>query len=165
MTIRRQSRLWITTAVAASIAASGFAVTSAQAFPARPVGLNDAAPSLTENVRYKRRYVRARRGGNAAAAAAALGVFGAIAGAAIASSQRDRYYDDGYYYAPAPSYGYYQAPGYYEAPRQRYYGPRYGYNDNYAQPQRYYGNRGYRGGYYGGPSVQSVPPGHYGSGQ
>lgn len=151
MTNFKQPRLWIATAAAASIFASGLATTSAQAFPARPIGVNDAVPSLTENVRAKkRRVVRPRRGGNAAAAAAALGVFGAIAGAAIASSQRDRYYGDGYYYGPG--YGYYGPRRYYVAPRPHYYGPRYGYN------------RGY---YRGHPGVQQQwqGDGYYGSGR
>ena len=140
MSFRKPSRLWITTAVATSIVASGFA-SVAQAGPARPIGLNEATPSLTENVRYKRRYVRARRGN--AGAAVALGVLGLAAGAAIAASRQNDYYDD-YpgYYAPGPTH-YYGAPGYY-APQQRYYAPRYAQPaPRYVQPApRYYGGGG-----------------------
>ncbi|MBN9064366.1 MAG: hypothetical protein BGP06_12165 [Rhizobiales bacterium 65-9] len=156
------SRFWITTAVAASIAASGLTATGASAFPARPTGLNDAAPSLTENVRAKRRAVPARRGGDAAAAAAAIGAFGALAGAAIAASRRDRYYD-GYYdrRAYGPGYGYYRDP-----PPRAYYGPgpgyHRGYEHAYPQPGPVYG-----GGRWGRPPRPAEPQGevHYGSGR
>lgn len=52
------------------------------------------------------------RGGNAAGAAAAVGIAGALIGAGIAASQRDRYYEGGYGYGHrAPAY---YGPGYYD---------------------------------------------------
>ncbi|WP_235532824.1 hypothetical protein [Sphingomonas sp. Leaf412] len=93
------------------------------------------------------RYWRDRgRGGDAAAGAIIGGVIGLGLGAAIASSNRDRYYDRGYYddryyapprriyrdryYAPPPPRGYWRGRGY-----DRGYG-----NGYYDQPYRgYYG--------------------------
>jgi hypothetical protein len=80
-----------------------------------------------------RRYDRGR-GGDVAAGAVLGGIVGLGVGAAIASSNRDRYYDRGYYYGPRPRYrGYYYAPPpprrYYRAPRYYYGGPGY-----YAPP-------------------------------
>ena len=95
-----------------------------------------AASSQLTDVRYRARtrsvrhhYVRRHRGG--VGPGAVLGLFGAIAGAAIASNR----YDDDYYGYPA--YGYSQ-PNY----GYGYYGPAYGYG--------YPGVRAYRGGYRGG---------------
>lgn len=91
------------------------------------------------------RYRRYHRGGGGDVAAGAVigGIVGLGVGAAIASSNRGRYYDRGYYYGPRPRYrGYYAPPPprYY---RDRgYYGPRY-----YAPPPGYYAPYGY--GYYG----------------
>ncbi|MGJ3626592.1 hypothetical protein AB5I41_06490 [Sphingomonas sp. MMS24-JH45] len=73
------------------------------------------------------RYWRRDRGGDAATGAIIGGVIGLGLGAAIASSNRDRYYDRGYY----------DDRGYYAAPPRRYYQQRY-----YAPPPRYY-DRGY----------------------
>ena len=82
------------------------------------------------------RYWRHRdRGGDAATGAIIGGVIGLGLGAAIASSNRDRYYDRGYY----------ADRGYYRAPPRRFYRDRY-----YAPPRGYWRDRGYyRGGYNG----------------
>ena len=84
-----------------------------------------------------------RGGGDAATGAIIGGIVGLGLGAAIASSNRDRYYDRGYY-----------DDGYYRAPprvvyRQRYYAPPpvVVYRDGYYD--RRYDDRGYRRGYYG----------------
>ena len=77
------------------------------------------------------RYWRHRdRGGDVAAGAIIGGVVGLGLGAAIASSNRDRYYDRGYY-----------ADRYYAPPR-RIYRDRY-----YAPPRGYWRGRGYDRGY------------------
>ncbi|WP_066480406.1 MULTISPECIES: hypothetical protein [unclassified Sphingomonas] len=70
-----------------------------------------------------RRYYRDRD--DAAAAAAIAGIAGIAIGAAIASD-RDRYYDDDYYY--------------YDRPGPRFYGPRYVYprRGYWGPPRRYY---------------------------
>ncbi|MEH3037855.1 MAG: hypothetical protein PGN23_15415 [Sphingomonas adhaesiva] len=89
------------------------------------------------------RYWRRDRGGDAAAGAIIGGVIGLGLGAAIASSNRDRFYDRGYYddryYAPPPRVVY----------RERYYAPPppVVYRDYYRDPYRgYYGQpRGYYG--------------------
>jgi hypothetical protein len=134
------SRAMIAGALAASMAVAGFmplSSTPAQAMPAKPIGLNDGAPSLVESVQYRRRYVRSRRG-NAAAAGIALGVLGLAAGAAIAAQNRPDYY----YYDDYPRYApraYYSAPPtyYYERPAPRYYsGP--AYRERYYGGGRYY---------------------------
>lgn len=82
------------------------------------------------------RYWRHRdRGGDVATGAIIGGVIGLGLGAAIASSNRDRYYDRGYYYND----------GYYRVPPRRFYRDRY-----YAPPRGYWRDRGYyRGGYNG----------------
>lgn len=175
MTKRKPFRFWITSAVAASIVASGF-VPAAQASPARPIGLNEAVPSLTEEVR-SRRTVRARR--NAAGAAIALGVLGLAAGAAIAAQNRrgyDYYEPEPYYYDPgpayyAPSYGYYSAPGYYRERRvyrdrtPRHYEAQRAYPRHYRQ--RDPANRpGWHGGAYtlpNNPNARSTHGGGYGT--
>ena len=88
----------------------------------------------------KRRPVRRRHHGGNAGAAAAIGVFGAVLGAAIANSQRDEDYypgpvyrgapvydPDPGYYEPNPGYGYEPAPVYRGGPvypEQRVYRPR-----------------------------------------
>ena len=86
------------------------------------------APAVTAGqgateVAYRRHY--ARRGGGGAGAAAALGVFGAIAGAAIASQA----YNNDYYYDGYPgNYGYGSPAWGYDEPvygGPRYYAPRY----------------------------------------
>lgn len=109
-----------------------------------------AASALTTAVPAQAQY-RGYRGyrhhdGIGAGGAAVLGgIVGLGLGAAIASSNRDRYYDRGYY-----NDGYYRAPPrviyrerYYEAP------PRVIYRDRVYRDGYY--NRGYypRGGYYG----------------
>jgi len=72
-----------------------------------------------------------RGGGDVATGALIGGVVGLGLGAAIASSNRDRYYRDRYY-----------------APRG-YYGPRRGWRGDrgYYAPRGYYGPRGYNRGY------------------
>lgn len=93
-------------------------------------------------------YYRGRRdrGGDVATGALVGGIVGLGLGAAIASSNRDRYYDRGYYYDRAPR-GYYRQR-YYAPPRavyrERYYAPRGYYADPYYRPNRgYYGYYGY----------------------
>ena len=66
---------------------------------------------------------RHHRGNDAAGAAIVGGIIGLGLGAAIASSNRDRYYDRGYQY-----------DGYYAQPQYNYY----------AQPRGYYNDRSYR---------------------
>lgn len=88
--------------------------------------------------------------GDTTGAAIAGGVIGLALGAAIASSGRDRYYDDGYYYGARPRgyynrgypRGYYYDRGY---PRGYYYdrGPRRDFRN-------YRGGGGWRGGWGGG---------------
>lgn len=93
---------------------------------------------------------RNRGGGDVAAGALLGGIVGLGVGAAIASNNRGRYYDRGYYYGPGPR-GYY-APryrGYYAPPPPRFYRPYRGY-----APRAYgygYGAPVYGGGYYGDP--------------
>ncbi|WP_294197589.1 hypothetical protein [uncultured Sphingomonas sp.] len=89
------------------------------------------------------RYWRHRdRGGDTAAGAIIGGVIGLGLGAAIASSNRDRYYDRNYY-----DRGYYYDDRSYYAPpprvyyRERYYAP--------PPPRVYYQPRGYYDNYYG----------------
>ena len=93
-----------------------------------------------------RRYDRGGRGGDVAAGALLGGIVGLGVGAAIASNNRDRYYDRydrGYYYGPGPRFR-----GYYVPPPRRFYRPYRGYyRDRYYAPPRY---RGYYGDpYYG----------------
>ena len=98
--------------------------------------LTAAAPAEAQ------RYWRGRdRGGDVATGAIIGGVVGLGLGAAIASSNRDRYYDRGYY----DRRGYYD-DGYYRAPPRRFYRDRY-----YAPPRGYWRGRGYDNGYYGRP--------------
>lgn len=92
-------------------------------------------------------------GGDDAAIAVGAGLVGLVIGAAIASSDRDRYYDDGYYYDGyyGGPVGYYAGPAYYPAYpvyRGGYYYRSYpayrgypAYRDNYRGAPR-----GYRGG-------------------
>jgi hypothetical protein len=90
----------IAAAAAASIALTGFGLTTASAAPVYGPQAAQATPLLTD--------VSYRHDGGAAA----LGAFAAIAGtiATIAAAQHHRdYYDGGYGYGPAP-YAY--APGY-----------------------------------------------------
>jgi hypothetical protein len=103
--------------------------------------LASAAPAEAQ------RYWRHRdRGGDTAAGALIGGVIGLGLGAAIASSNRDRYYDRNYY-----DRGYYDDRAYYAPPprviyRERYYAP--------PPPRVYYEPRGYYRGY--------DAPGYYG---
>ncbi|WP_394647790.1 hypothetical protein [uncultured Sphingomonas sp.] len=116
------SALWKKTVLAAGLAASA---------------LMSAAPAEAQ------RYWRHRdRGGDTAAGAIIGGVIGLGLGAAIASSNRDRYYDRNYY-----DRGYYYDDRSYYAPpprvyyRERYYAP--------PPPRVYYQPRGYYDNYYG----------------
>ena len=102
------------------------------------LGASLAATALTvaapaEAQRY--RGYRGHRGGDTAAGAIIGGIVGLGVGAAIASNNRNRYYDRGYYDGgyydrgyPARGYyndGYYPRRGYYSAPRGYYdYQPR-----------------------------------------
>lgn len=108
--------------------------------------LTAAAPAEAQRY-YGDRY-RRDRGADVAVA----GLAGLAIGAAIASSNRDRYYDRGYdyrYYGPryryyGPRYHHYRSDRYY-APYRGYYGPPRGY---YSRGYGGYGGYGYRG-YYG----------------
>lgn len=88
--------------------------------------LTAAAPADAQ--RYRGGYRHYNRGGGDVAAGAILGgIVGLGVGAAIASNNRGRYYDRGYYYdAPPPR------------PRAYYYdrGPGYGYGDGYDYDYR-----------------------------
>ncbi len=103
--------------------------------------LTAAAPAEAQRYRGYRHY---NRGGDAAAGALLGGIVGLGIGAAIASSNRGRYYDRGYYYDAPPPRVVYQNRYYAPPPpprvvvRERYYdyGPRYDY-----------GYGGYDGGY------------------
>ena len=96
--------------------------------------LTAAAPADAQ--RYRGGY---HRGGNVAGAAVLGGLLGLGVGAAIAGSNRDRYYDRGYYYDRPPVV--YQ---------ERYYGPPVVYRHRYYAPRGYYRgyDRGYDRGYY-----------------
>ena len=103
--------------------------------------LTAAAPADAQRYRSYRHH---RGGGDVAAGALLGGIVGLGIGAAIASNNRDRYYDRGYY----ADRGYY-----YDAPprviyRERYYAPRRGYYDRGYYPRGYYDAPRYRG-YYG----------------
>jgi hypothetical protein len=82
-----------------------------------------AGTSDATDISARRRYYRGG-GGGAAAAAAFAGIVGTGIAIAATQNRRDRYYDNGYYGAPA----YYGNPGYYE-------------------PNPYYGHRNYYGGW------------------
>ena len=92
-----------------------------------------AAPADAQRWRGGRHY---NRGGDAATGAILGGIVGLGVGAAIASSNRGRYYDRG---------GYYNRGGYrYAPPRRAYYDRGYGYGGGYGG----YGNGyGYGDGY------------------
>ncbi len=108
------------------------------------LGVVLAATTLTavapaEAQRWRRHH---RGGGDVAAGALIGGIVGLAAGAAIASNNRDRYWDRGYYYGPDPRFR-----GYYAPPPPRYYRPYRGYHrDRFYAPPRY---RGYYDPYYG----------------
>ena len=97
----------------------------------------DAAtpPSLIEPVRARTRHRFARR--NSGVPAVLLGIFGAVAGAAIASDRYNSYSSDSYGYPNGYGYGY--DPGYVQRPAYGYYGGGY-----YGRGHRYGGYRGYR---------------------
>jgi hypothetical protein len=108
----------------AALALTGLEPSPARAASAAPgPGLTTADAGLTDVSARRRVY---RRGGGAAAAAAFAGIVGT--GIAIAASQNQRHYYDGYY---GPRY--YSGPGYYSG------GPAY-----------YGGGPYYGGGYYRG---------------
>lgn len=65
------------------------------------------------------------RGNNDAAIAIGAGVVGLALGAAIASSNRDRYYYDDYYRAPPRFYRGHPRGYYYDRQPRRYYNHRY----------------------------------------
>jgi hypothetical protein len=107
--------------------------------------LSAAAPADAQ--RY-RGYRGGRGGGDVAAGAILGGILGLGVGAAIASNNRGRYVDRGYYYdAPPPPRVVY---------RQRFYAPVPVYRDRYYAPRRYYAPAPvYRDPYY-------APRGYYG---
>lgn len=114
------SALWKKTALGVGLAATALA---------------SAAPAQAQ------RYWHRDRGGDTAAGALIGGVIGLGLGAAIASSNRGRYYDRGYYGYSRPDYYYdqrvYVAPP--PPPPRVYYEDRY-----YAPPPRvYYAPRPY----------------------
>lgn len=88
--------------------------------------LTVAAPASAQRYGY-RHY---DRGGDAAGAAIVGGIIGLGLGAAIASSNNNRYYDRGYY-----NNGYYDR-GYYNNGYDRGYYPRNGYYNYDYRPQR-----------------------------
>ncbi|MBC2666158.1 hypothetical protein H7F51_11580 [Novosphingobium flavum] len=97
--------------------------------------LTAASPAMADG------YRGYRRGGDTTGAAIAGGIVGLALGAAIASGSRDRYYDDGYYYArPYPRQRSYYV--YREYPR---YVPVYPHRE-YRGYDRY-DRRGYRHGW------------------
>ncbi|WP_445192100.1 hypothetical protein ACT009_16290 [Sphingomonas sp. Tas61C01] len=107
-----------------------------------------AAPADAQRWRGGRHYHRG--GGNAAAGALLGGIVGLGVGAAIASSNRDRYYDRGGY-----DRGYYDRGGYgYAPPPRAYYdrgyGNGYGYGDGYDYRPRCWTQRQWDP-YYGRP--------------
>jgi hypothetical protein len=99
--------------------------------------LTAAAPADAQ--RFRRHH---RGGGDVAAGALLGGIVGLGIGAAIASNNRDRYYDRGYY-----DRGYYDQGYYYALPprviyRERYFAPRPLYRGYYPAP-RFRGYYGY----------------------
>jgi len=114
-----------------------------------------AATALTVAAPAEAQRWRRNRGGDVATSALIGGVVGLGVGAAIASSNRDRWYRDRYYdrrgaWGPRRGWrgydrGYYPPRGYY-APRG-YYGPRGGWDRGWGGGGYY---RGYDRGYYGG---------------
>ena len=105
-----------------------------------------SSPAMADDWRYRRYH----HGGDTAGAAVAGGIVGLALGAAIASN-RNRDYDDDYYYdrryrhPRTRVYVYESYPRYYDGwdrPHYRHY-----YN---AYPRGYYGGGYYGGGYYGG---------------
>jgi hypothetical protein len=95
------------------------------------VGTMALAPAAEARDRYY------DRRGDTTGAAVAGGIIGLALGAAIASSGRDRYYDDGYYYG-RPRVYYRAYPRYYRPYPRGYYYDRYPRRD-----YRYY-DRGWR---------------------
>jgi len=109
--------------------------------------LTAAVPADAQRWRGRGDYgYRGHRGGDVAAGALLGGIVGLGVGAAIASNNRGRYYDRGYYYDAPPRVVY--RDRYYAPPpprvvvRERVYQPGY---DGY-----YGGGYGYGDGYYGG---------------
>lgn len=105
------------------------------------LGVAMAATALTvaapaEAQRWRGRHYN--RGGDVATGALLGGIVGLGVGAAIASSNRDRYYDRGYYYDAPPRVVY----------RERYVVPPRAYRRGYA-PRGYYAPRYEAPGYYG----------------
>ncbi len=84
-----------------------------------------------------------RRGGDTTGAAIAGGVIGLALGAAIASSGRDRYYDDGYYY-DRPRVYYRSHPRYHRSYPRGYYYDRHPRRDFRYERGHRWGER-YRG--------------------
>ena len=116
-----------TTCVAALTLAFAVTVGAAGQSSAAPVlsmttAVKDAAPAAASEVYYRRGRAYGRHYNNNGGAVA-LGVLGAVAGAAIYSQNRGPYYQQGYY-GGGPSYG--------------YGGPSYGHG--YGGGQGYYGN-------------------------
>jgi hypothetical protein len=91
-----------------------------------------AATALTAAPAEARDYYRYGRHHDRTGTAIAAGVVGLALGAALASSSRDRYYDDGYYYPRYRSSYYYPQSYYYAYPRYRTY-----YYNGYDRDYRY----------------------------
>ena len=91
-----------------------------------------AATALTAAPAEARDYYRYGRHHDRTGTAIAAGVVGLALGAALASSSRDRYYDDGYYYPRYRSSYYYPQSYYYAYPRHRTY-----YYNGYDRDYRY----------------------------
>lgn len=91
------------------------------------LGVALAATSLTVAAPAEaQRYYHRDRGSDAGTAIVA-GIAGLAIGAAIASSNNDRYYDNRYYDGGYDDRYYDRGPRYDYAPRQNYYQPRYNY--------------------------------------
>ncbi len=127
---------------------SGFLTKAGMGIALAATAITAAAPADAQRWGGYRGY-RGHRGGDTAAAAILGGVVGLGVGAAIASSNRDRYYDRGYY-----GYNGYYGPRYRPVPRGYY-------RDYYAPPPpRVVYREYYRDPYYGGG--YGAPRGYYG---
>ena len=92
--------------------------------------LTVAAPADAQRYRHYDRYDR----GSSAGPAIVAGIAGLAIGAAIASNNNDRYYDNRYYYDRSPRYRY--------APRYNHYRPRYNYRQRCWRERVWDGYRG-----------------------
>ena len=113
-----------TAAVALAVALTAGTAGQSSAAPvlSMTTAIKDAAPAAASDVRYYRRGRYYRNNGGAVA----LGILGAVAGAAIYNQNRGPYYQQGYY-GGGPSYGY----GYGSGPRYYGYPQNFGYHNFY----------------------------------